>query len=122
MLTPEQIIDWLKLQPNKLEGGFFAGTYLSSLHIPDSILPGFDPVKEERSLCSAIYYLLEPGACSFLHKVRGDMIYHFYAGDPVQMLLLYPPGSPDQHEVCTFSNDISAGAYPMKVIPGDTWL
>jgi predicted cupin superfamily sugar epimerase len=49
------------------------------------------------------------------------MLYHFYSGDPVQMLLLYP-GLPRRAEVCTFSNDLAAGGLPMKVIPAGTWL
>lgn len=50
------------------------------------------------------------------------MIYHFYSGDPVQMLLLYPDGCPDRFEIFIFSNDIASGASPMKVIPEGTWL
>jgi len=122
MPTPQNVIDWLKLQPNKDEGGFFAGTYTSSINLPNSVLPGFPPVKSDRPLSDAIYYFLESGSISVLHKVTGDMVYHFYSGDPVQMLLLYPDNYPNRYEICTFSNDLAAGAYPMKVIPGGTWL
>ena len=122
MPTPQNIIDWLKLQPNKDEGGFFAGTYTSTINIPNNILPGFPPVKGGRSLCSAIYYFLDEGTFSAMHKVTGDMVYNFYSGDPVQMLLLYPDKSPNSYEICTFSNDLASGAYPMKIIPGGTWL
>jgi predicted cupin superfamily sugar epimerase len=122
MPTPQNIIDWLKLQPNNAEGGLFAETYTSSINLPNDVLPGFVPVKGGRSLFSAIYYFLESGSCSVLHKVAGDMVYHFYSGDPVQMLLLYPEHYPNRYEICTFSNDLASGAYPMKVIPGGTWL
>lgn len=122
MLTPKNIIDWLKLKPNDLEGGYFAGTYESKLRIADPNLPGFPTTQNGRPLCSAIYYFLESGNCSVMHKVAGDMIYHFYNGDPVQMLLLYPDNFPNRSEVAIFSNDIAAGGSPMKVIPGGTWL
>jgi uncharacterized protein len=122
MLTPAEIINWLKLQPNELEGGYFAGTYESQIRIGDANLPGFATTENGRPLCGAIYYFLDSNGFSAMHKVTGDMIYHFYNGDPVQMLLLYPPGFPNRTEVCIFSNDISAGANPMKVIPGGTWL
>lgn len=122
MLVPQNIIDWLKLQPNTDEGGFFAGTYTSVIKIPNEVLPGFIPVKDGRSLCSAIYYFLDSGSFSVLHKTTGDMVYSFYSGDPVQMLLLYPPSYPNRYELCTFSNDIAAGVSPMKIIPGGTWL
>ena len=57
-----------------------------------------------------------------MHKVTGDMVYSFYTGDPVQMLILYPEGSPDQYEIFNFGNDLKAGFLPMKVIPGGAWL
>jgi predicted cupin superfamily sugar epimerase len=122
MLTPEEIIEWLKLQPNQLEGGYFAGTYESVIKLADVSLPGFPATEAGRPLCGAIYYFLDASGFSALHKVTGDMLYHFYSGDPVQMLLLYPPGSPNRTEVCIFSNDIAAGGSPMKLIPGGTWL
>jgi predicted cupin superfamily sugar epimerase len=122
MPTPQNIIDWLKLQPNEAEGGFFASVYTSPVNLPDSVLPGFPPVKGGRPLCSAIYYFLEEGTFSAMHKVNGDMLYHFYSGGPVQMLLLYPVNYPNRYEICTFSNDMSVGSYPMKVIPGGTWI
>ena len=119
MATSKQIIDWLKLQPNPAEGGLFASTYVSALQIADSALPGFPPSPNGRALCSAIYYFIEAGNFSAMHRVTGDMIYHFYSGDAVEMLLLHPDAS---SEVCTFSSHISESAGPMKIIPGGTWL
>lgn len=121
-MTPKQLIDWWGFQQNTVEGGYFLGTYQSPLKIDDIYLPTFPPTGNSRSLCSAIYYLLDSTGCSVMHRVNGDMIYHFYSGDPVQMLLLYPKGHPNRSEVCIFSNDVAAGASPMKVIPGGTWL
>lgn len=122
MPTPEQIIDRLRLIANEFEGGYFVSTYVSSLRVPNSVLPDFQEVEPQRPLCSAIYYFLDPGGFSALHKVRGDMIYHFYAGNPVEMLLLYPDGFPNRYETTIFSNDLTSGGLPMKVIPGGTWL
>jgi uncharacterized protein len=121
-MDAKTIIDWFKLQPNAQEGGYFAATYTSALEIDSKDLPGFKPIKGKRPICGAIYYFLDPDGFSAMHKVTGDMLYHFYSGDPVQMLLLYPENSPNQSEVCIFSNDIAAGGSPMKVIPGGTWL
>ncbi len=39
---------------------------------------------------TAIYYLLEPGTFSEMHVLASDEIFHFYLGDPVEMLQLYP--------------------------------
>jgi hypothetical protein len=123
MLTAKQIIKKLKLAPNLAEGGFFVGTYVSTIEIPNKYFPGFPPTKtKKRSLCAAIYYFLEGDQCSVMHKVTGNMIYHFYCGEPVEMLLLYPKGHIPQTEVCVFSNNIEAGGRPLKVIPSGTWL
>ncbi len=121
-MDPQQIIDWFKLQPNELEGGYFAGTYTSALQIGSKDLPGFKPIDNKRPICGAIYYFLDQTTFSAMHRVTGDMLYHFYSGDPVQVLLLYPEGSPNRSEVCIFSNDIAAGGSPMKLIPGGTWM
>jgi uncharacterized protein len=120
MLTAKQVIGWLKLQSNSAEGGYFISTYESTLKFPRANMGSEE--EQERSLCSAIYYFLDPSTCSVMHKVTSDMIYHFYAGDPVEMLLLYPESYANRYEICIFSNDIAAGGQPMKIIPGGTWL
>jgi predicted cupin superfamily sugar epimerase len=121
-MTREEIIQWLGLQPNVQEGGLFASTYTSSLRLDDAETPLFPPSGNARPLCSAIYYFLDTTTFSALHRVGGDMIYHFYAGDPVEMLLLHPGGGNNRSEVCRFSNRLSTGSQPMKIIPGGTWL
>lgn len=108
MVPASEIIKLLNLQPNDVEGGYFASTYP---------LPG-----SENPPCSAIYYFLDPTRCSVMHQVTGDMLYHFYDGVPVEMLLLYPEGHSPQTEVCIFGKELTAGGQPMKVIPGGTWL
>ena len=113
MLTSQEVINWFNLTPNEAEGGYFAGTYTSKETLSKSDIP----------ICSAIYYFLDKdNNLSTLHKVETDMVYHFYAGQPVEMLLLYPDCQPNQYEICTFSNDIANGGKPMKVIPGGTWI
>jgi predicted cupin superfamily sugar epimerase len=122
MINAKFVKDWLKLTPNTQEGGFLAGVYQSSIMIPDKVLNGFAPSKEARPLCGAIYYFLESPGCSVMHRVTGDMIYHFYSGDPVQMLLLYPKDRKVRSEVCVFGNNLALRQNPMKEIPGGTWL
>jgi|ERR1035441_7604246 predicted cupin superfamily sugar epimerase len=122
MPSAKAIKDWLNLAPNPQEGGFLASVYTSPLTIPDKVLKKFPPAAQPRSICGAIYYFLESPGCSVMHRVTGDMIYHFYAGDPVEMLLLYPAGSPVRTEACIFGNNLALQHSPMKVIPGGTWL
>jgi predicted cupin superfamily sugar epimerase len=122
MLTTDEIKHWLELQPNPAEGGLFASTYTASLSIPANLLPGFANPPESRAICSAIYYFLDKTGFSALHRVKSDMLYHFYTGNPVQMLLLYPPGRPNRSEVFVLGNDLANGSLPMKLVPGGTWL
>jgi len=116
MLTVAQIKDLLKLQPLPLEGGFFAEVYRSICKLPSSALPRGYP--NERSLSTAIYYLLTPESFSAMHRLRGDEVYHFYLGDPVEMLLLKPDGSA---EAILVGSDIAAGMHLQHVVVGGTW-
>lgn len=114
----EQIIKLkqkLHLEPLPQEGGFYAETYRSGIEIPAQILPTHD---ESRSISTAIFYLLTPGTHSALHKLPGDEIYHFYLGDPVELLKLYPDGS---GKVITLGQDIFKNMKLQEVVPGGTY-
>ena len=99
MPTAAEIIHMLDLQPLPLEGGFFRETYRS-------------PLK------TAIYYLLTPKTFSALHKLPSDEIYHFYLGDPVEMLQLHPDGTGSTNILGT---DVIRGMQPQLLVPGETW-
>jgi len=90
MLTPEKIIDNLNMKPLEIEGGYYVETYRSADRIEAKALP--ERYSKSKSISTAIYYLLTPNTKSNLHRLPTDEIYHFYLGDPVQMLLLYPDG------------------------------
>ncbi len=116
MLTAEQVRSLLKLNPHPIEGGYFVETYKSALHISKASLP--KPYPSDRAAATAIYYLLTPDTFSALHKLPGDEIFHFYLGDPVEMLQLKPDGT---GEVIVLGQDISAGMRPQHVVPGGVW-
>jgi predicted cupin superfamily sugar epimerase len=71
-----------------------------------------------RNVSTAIYYLLEPNTCSALHRVASDEIFHFYLGDPVEMLQLLPDGS---SKVVLIGSDIEKGMVPQIVVPQGVW-
>ena len=108
------IIDELKkslnLKPHPNEGGYFVETYRSTDWIITS--------NGERSIATAIYYLLTPDSFSALHKLTGDEIFHFYAGDPVEMLMLFPNGS---SQIVILGADVIGGMKPQHVVPGGVW-
>lgn len=82
-----RVIELLDLEPHPREGGFFRETYRSRT----SFAPGA-PFDGARSHGTAIYYLLTPETYSALHRLPGDEVFHFYLGDPVEMLQLRPDG------------------------------
>lgn len=88
MNTPtwRAIVDALDLVPHPEEGGDFHETYRSR----ERFEPG-GPFAGPRSVGTAIYYLLTPDSYSALRRLSGDEIFHFYLGDPVEMLLLRAP-------------------------------
>lgn len=109
-MTVDEIKSLLHLRPHPREGGFFAETYRSSLET--AIADG------QRSLATAIYYLLTPGTFSEMHRLPGDEIFHFYLGDPVEMLQLFRDGS---SSVVVLGQDIQRGQRLQHVVPGGVW-
>jgi predicted cupin superfamily sugar epimerase len=67
---------------------------------------------------TAIYFLVTPEAFSALHHLPGDEIYHFYAGDPLDLTLLHPDG---RVETVRLGADLRAGERPQAIAPGGTW-
>ncbi|MBI1795574.1 MAG: cupin domain-containing protein [Candidatus Eisenbacteria bacterium] len=98
-MTAEDLIRRLRLVPLAGEGGFFRET-LRSAH------------------SSAIYYLLTPDTFSALHRLPGDEIFHFYVGDPVEMLQLRADGTA---ATVLVGADVARGMQPQVVVPGGTW-
>jgi predicted cupin superfamily sugar epimerase len=109
-MTAEDVIRLLGLQAHPLEGGYFRETYRLATPVPTAA--------GERSLCTAIYYLLTPTTCSAMHRLPGDEIFHFYLGDPVTQLHLRPDGT---GELVQIGPDLAAGQRPQVVVPGGTW-
>ena len=116
MLTAQQVIERLGLVPLTIEGGYFRETYRAPLRfMPQALPPEYG---HERSASTAIYYLLTPDTFSALHRVRSDEAFHFYAGDPVEMLQLWPDGN---SRLLQLGNDLAAGREPQLVVPAGVW-
>lgn len=115
-MDAKALIDKLGLKPLPIEGGYFAETYRCDEVVPASALDG--RYAKEKSLCTAIYYLLTRETVSRMHRVKSDEIFHFYAGDPVEMLQLMPDGS---HATIVLGSDIEAGHTPQVIVPHGVW-
>jgi len=109
-VTAEEIKKLLGLEPHPIEGGHFCRTYTSAtaLELPRGI----------RSAGTAIYYLLEPGTFSEMHVLESDEIFHFYLGDPVEMVQLYEDG---RSALFILGRDLEAGQHVQLVVPAGVW-
>ena len=109
-LTAERIKSLLGLEPHPVEGGFYRRTYSceSTLDLPRGVRPA----------ATAIYYLLEPGTFSEMHVLDSDEIFHFYYGDPVEMLQLHEVG---HSVILTLGQDLQAGQHVQLVVPAGVW-
>ncbi len=112
----EDIIRILGLKPHPAEGGCFAEVYRSGETVDGEALP--PRYGGRRALATAIYYLLTPVTFSCMHRLESDEIFHFYAGDPVEMLNLRPDGSGG---VIVLGPDLTAGMRPQVVVPRGVW-
>lgn len=109
-MTASEIKALLRLEPHPIEGGSFRQTYVSTgtVELPRGLRP----------LGTAIYYLLEAGTFSEMHVLASDEIFHFYLGDPVEMLQLHPDGS---SAIFTLGPDLQAGHHVQLVVPAGVW-
>ncbi len=114
--TAAEVIETLGLVPHQTEGGYFRETYRAGLSLPSEAWGSAHGA--ERDLATAIYYLLTPDTRSTMHRLASDEVYHFYLGDPVDMLLLHANGS---SEVRTLGSDIFAGERVQTVVERGVW-
>jgi uncharacterized protein len=109
-MTAEEIKKSLNLEAHPIEGGYFRRTYTSTLNV--------ETTQGQRAMGSAIYYLLEPGTFSEMHVLTSDELFHFYLGDPVEMLQLWPDG---HSVVLTLGQDIANGQLVQTLVPAGVW-
>lgn len=115
-LSAADIIRMLSLSPLPEEGGFFRETHRSSLKLPARVLP---PVYSgSRHAATAIYYLLTAETRSLIHRLPGEEVFHFYLGDPVEMIQLFPEGKALR---VLIGSDLEKGMEPQRVVPAGVW-
>lgn len=116
-MTAEEVKHLLGLTPHPREGGWFVQTYAASETIASAAFADLRYAGPRRT-STAIYYLLEPENFSEMHRLRSDEVFHFYAGDPVEMLQLAPDG---RGRRIVIGNDLAAGQIPQVVVERDVW-
>lgn len=115
-ITLEYIVETFGLEPLPVEGGLFARYYRSPEFLEAQALPRRYAAR--RALGTGIYFSVQADNPSLLHRLQTDEIYHFYLGEPVSLVLLYPDGA---HRIVTLGQDYRAGQLPAFVVPRDVW-
>ena len=114
--TAQTYIDTLQMDAHP-EGGFFKETYRSRHLINVTQGSGSTPV--QRSVSTGIYFLLEKNNFSAFHKIQSDEMWHFYAGQALEVLELNEHGELG----CTrLGSDILGGEVHQHVVPANTWF
>jgi hypothetical protein len=111
-----KIIEFMSLEPLEGEGGFFRQTFVSRNNVLVFKEDGKEPFK--RKALTAIYYFITPDSYSILHRLRFDEIFHFYAGDPVEMIQINPAGELIKY---ILGNDIISGQHPQVTVNALNW-
>ncbi|WP_105970404.1 cupin domain-containing protein [Streptomyces geranii] len=107
--TPADLIAHYGLEPIPREGGLFRRTWAG----PERA--------DGRPEGSAIVALLTsaPGDFSALHRLPSDEIWHFYLGDPLELLLLAPDGS---SRAVVLGPGVLRGQELQFTVPAGTWM
>ncbi|MGP3925883.1 cupin domain-containing protein [Streptomyces sp. 8N616] len=107
--SAEELAMMYGLEPLPLEGGLFRETWAGP------------PQSGGRPAGTAILFLLsaQNDLFSAMHRLPHDEVWHFYLGDPVELLLLERDGA---SRVEVLGQDVRAGQHIQYVVPGGTWM
>lgn len=105
----QQLVERLCMSPLPVEGTFFVSTYRSAA---DTETGG--PV----GTAMLGLYSNDPPSRSLFHRLEFDEVWHFYAGDPLRLVLLRPDGTSGD---VIMGSDVLAGQLVQTVIPAGVW-
>jgi len=106
------LIERLKLQPLPLEGGYFRETYRSQEKMAGAL-----PCSQ-KSVSTCIYFLLTEDTFSAFHRLPADEIWHFYAGDAVELYRINKEGKLEITKLTSYPDACSA---PQVVVHAGQW-
>jgi predicted cupin superfamily sugar epimerase len=104
-MNADDIINALSLEPHP-EGGHYRETFRDTREIAG------------RAASTAIYFLLQAGEVSRWHAVDAVEIWHFYAGNALE-ISIKAAGQARQHAV--LGPDIESGQRPQVIVPAHAW-
>src|SRR5262245_27756260 len=101
------LIELLSLEPHP-EGGHFAEIFRS-----DAVVDPRDG-RAPRSAITTIFFLLRAGEHSALHAVASDEAWHFYEGDPLDLVWTDPEFTVSERVVL---GPVTRHTRPVAVVP-----
>lgn len=108
----DELIALLGLGPHP-EGGFYREVFRSASRVTTADTRG------ARSALTTIYFLLRESTHSRWHQVDSDEVWHFYEGDPLELLELDTAGqSLVRHRLGPADG---TGQLPVHTIPAGAW-
>ncbi len=116
-MTAQEVKDILGLVPHPREGGWYVRTYESGEPVQAEAFAG-GRYAGPRLTGTAIYYLLERGTFSEMHRLKSDEVFHAYLGDAVEQLQL-PEGGAGERVV--IGRDLAGGERPQVVVRRGVW-
>jgi hypothetical protein len=105
-----RLIRELKLQPHP-EGGYFRETYRAA---------AVDAAG--RCASTMIYFLLERGQVSRLHRIDADEGWHLYLGGPLRIIELDEGASESPPRITVLGSDLEHGQRPQHVVLAGRWF
>lgn len=120
MQEPKPASFWIekyKLSPHP-EGGFYAETYRATEVIKKSALP--DRFNGDRAFSTGIYFLLESHNFSAFHRIQADEMWHFYAGQALEIFVIHQDSR--ELQVIRLGNDPEKGETFQAVVPAGAWF
>jgi uncharacterized protein len=114
-MTFEDVRRLLDLSPNAT-CGYVRVTFVSKHKIAPGGMEA--PFADGRPAGSALYFMLTPEEPVKLHRIRNDQLYHYYLGDPIEVLMMLQDGSTELHIV---GPDLRKGHGVQLYIPGGTF-
>jgi hypothetical protein len=103
----------LELQPHP-EGGYFREVFRSGHPVRTVDDRG------ERAALTTIYFLLPAGQISQWHRVLSDEVWHYYEGDPLELLWLDIATDADRVHRCVLG-PVGDKQRPVHVVPAGCW-
>ena len=109
----DYLISHLQLTPHP-EGGWYRETFRS-----EQRFEGEGDFPQGRNYFTSIYFLISSDNFSALHRIKSDESWHFYEGDPFEVVEITEAGELKQ---TVLGSDLSKGHVYQYTVPAGSWF